>query len=384
MKTKYILITILVLILYYIGSYYIGWKIFDAFLAGSTSIQALIYWNCFIAVSLAYILGRVGQVFFPSALSNALIVLGAYWLGVYFYLLLIWLAFDATLLIVRSLGIVFTDYDAYSMGSILLSVVAVITVYGAWNARKPRHQEYTITIHKPCRYDKLQIVMVSDIHLGVLIGKDRLEDLVSRIDALKPDIVLLPGDILDENIGNFLDQYMQTVLQRLKPPLGVFGCLGSHEYVWGSAERTIHALQLAGITILRDQYVKVADSFYLVGRDDYYRDKVTDYPRKSLSGILADCDKSLPIILLDHNPANWDEACLNGVDLQLSGHTHNGQLFPLNLITRSHFKLDYGYLKQGQYQLIVSSGYGTWLIPIRVGTKPEIISIRLHFDKNKV
>jgi hypothetical protein len=384
MKTKFILLGALTLVVYGIGSYYAGLRILQSF--GTLPAQPFVicYWILFITVSLTYFLGRIGNIYFPGDLSDKMVWLGSYWLAILFYLCLFWLIIDALLFGAHILKIIPPGTTPYSLrlGISGLILAASIVGYGAWNARTPRVCHYQLKIDKKAnRFRELHVVLVSDLHLGLLVGKDRLELMIEMINRLQPDLVLFPGDILDENIGAFVENQMPEIFHKLKSRLGLFGSLGSHEYVWGHSEKALECLANSGITILRDAAVNIADSFYLVGRDDLFREQLTDNPRKQLSLILQNCDRTLPIILLDHRPEQLEEGQLQGVDLQLSGHTHHGQIFPLNIITKKVFTLDYGYLQKNSYQLIVSSGYGTWGPPIRVCTSSEIVDIKIIFDQ---
>ncbi|MEI7812106.1 MAG: metallophosphoesterase [Ignavibacteria bacterium] len=133
-----------------------------------------------------------------------------------------------------------------------------------------------------------------------------------------------------------------------------------------------------GVTMLRDKTIKINDDFYLVGRDDRALNQVRK--RKTIEELLQDIDKSKPIILMDHQPFNLDEAVHNGVDFQLSGHTHHGQLWPFNFITDRIYEVSWGFKKKGNTNFYVSSGYGSWGAPIRLGNRPEIVNIKLQFD----
>lgn len=138
-------------------------------------------------------------------------------------------------------------------------------------------------------------------------------------------------------------------------------------------------LEGAGVNVLRDRWLKVAGSFYVIGRDESSKARFTGEKRLDLQDLLKGVDNSLPLILLDHVPSQLQEAQAQGIDLQLSGHTHRGQLFPNQFITSKIFEDDWGLLRKGNYQIIVSSGFGTWGPPIRVGNKPEIVDITMRF-----
>ncbi len=382
MKTKYIMITILVLGIYCMTSYYIGLKLAGSLLAAASPAVTGLYWAVFAFLTAAYFLGRGGAMFYASALNDWLIWIGAYWLAFYFYLLLFWCAVDFSLWIGHLAGVIPLEITSNLpvVGRSIVLAVCLLVVYGIWVANSPQLRHYDIRIHKKTPVHSIHIIMISDLHLGLLVGRRRLENLVTAINQQKPDIVLLPGDILDENIGIFVDDNMPEILRRLRPKYGIFGCLGSHEYIWGDSEKTVQELSKANITLLRDQAVKIADSFYLAGRDDYYREKLTDSPRKPLKEILQDCDRALPIIMMDHQPVEVEAGEQQGIDLYIAGHTHHGQLFPLNFLTQAMFKLDWGYWHSGAFHMIVSSGFGTWGPPVRVGTQSEWVSINVQFD----
>ncbi|MDD3890657.1 MAG: metallophosphoesterase, partial [Syntrophomonadaceae bacterium] len=190
-----------------------------------------------------------------------------------------------------------------------------------------------------------------------------------------------PGDIVDEGVDLEAEQEMPAVLHSLHPQFGTYAVLGNHEYISDNAETTIGFLEQNGITVLRDQAVEIENCFYLVGRDDASRHRFNGSERLELPQIMNEVDASkLPVILLDHEPFNLGVSEQAGVDLQFSGHTHLGQIFPNNYITHAIYEQDWGYLRKNTLQLIVSCGYGTWGPPIRVGNRPEIVHVLVHFS----
>ncbi|WP_245754867.1 metallophosphoesterase [Pelosinus propionicus] len=266
----------------------------------------------------------------------------------------------------------------------IFMVTTCLIAYGTWNARHPVTINYEITIPKTAgtsSLETLQVVMVSDIHLGEIIDNRRLKRLVNRINQLEPDIVLIPGDIIDNEIDVLPNQNMIETFRKLRPKLGTYAVLGNHEYFDQQTDLAIQYLEQGNIHILRDQWTLVDNSFYVVGRDDLAKMRYTSSSRQDLKTIMEGIDHSLPIILLDHQPKNLQDAVDQGVDLQLSGHTHLGQLFPNSLITRQLYELDWGYLQKESLQVIVSCGFGTWGPPVRIGNSPEIINVTIHFAK---
>ena len=382
MRIKFLVMTAGLILLYGIGNYYIGLRLWQSIGVVAASELVHYYWIIFSFLAGSYFLGRIGAIYFPGKLSDKLIWSGSYWLGLSFYLCLLWLTYDALLMVIQSIGLLSMLINPYSLlsGILILGSSITIVIYGAWNAANPKIERYHITINKKVgSLDQLHIVSISDLHLGLLVGKKRLLKAVEMINELKPDLVLLPGDIIDETIGAFVENDMPQILCNIQSRFGVFGVLGSHEYIYGHSEKSLLYLKQAGITILRDSYTKIGEEIYLVGRDDVLRKDLVGTPRLPLSSILENCNREYPIILMDHQPVDLDEAELQGVDLQLSGHTHHGQIFPINLLTKKKFPIDWGYIRTNNYQMIVSSGYGTWGPPIRLGTVSEIVDIVIKF-----
>jgi predicted MPP superfamily phosphohydrolase len=192
----------------------------------------------------------------------------------------------------------------------------------------------------------------------------------------------MPGDIVDETVTAEIEAEFSAVMRRIRAPLGVFAVAGNHEFYSG-LERNLACIRACGIKVLEDEAVGVAGAFVLVGR----RDPSSLAPLETRLPIRAILQKQgfddrLSVILLDHQPAHLEEANRAGVALQLSGHTHAGQLFPLDLINRMVWELNWGYLRKGDTQYYVTSGVGTWGPPVRTGSRPEIVRIHLTFGED--
>ena len=223
--------------------------------------------------------------------------------------------------------------------------------------------------------------MVSDIHLGTIVQSDTLSKMVKTVNELKPDLILFAGDVFEENIEPSEKQQVSDNFRKLSAPYGVFAVLGNHEYIGSNADETIKYLGDSGVKVLRDSVQQIDGSFYLIGRDDISGARYNGAPRQDLKNLMDGVDRSLPVLLMDHQPSHLDEPVQQGVDLQLSGHTHAGQLFPIRLVTSRIFEDDWGLMRKGDFQLIVSSGYGTWGPPIRLGNTPEVVDIMIKFNK---
>ena len=341
----------------------------------------------FIVLASAYLVSR-----FLERTNLFLIHDGLYWIGSFWFAIMLY-AFLATVLadFTRLLNMLFHFLpEKQSSAYVLLkqivffttfSIIAILLVYGYWNARHPGVKSMEMQVNKSAGERKeLKIAMVSDIHMGVLFGKRRMEKMVRDINALKPDIILLAGDILDEVQRPIFYHQTGEPLKKLSAPLGVYGITGNHEYI-GGIKTAVNYIESLGIKLLRDTVVLIGNSFYLAGRDDKDEPRFNGKNRKELNEILCEgqIDPAKPLILMDHQPFKLEQAVKNGVDLQLSGHTHHGQFWPINYITSKTYEVSWGYKKKENTHVYVSCGYGFWGPPIRIGNKPEIVNIMLKF-----
>ncbi|MGC7872795.1 metallophosphoesterase [Desulfosporosinus sp. SYSU MS00001] len=377
----FILIGIVFFLVYGGINYYIGLRGWQALFSYIPFIPFKAYWFVFALISLSYLIARFLQKFLPQGLYEGLNLIGAYWMAFMFYFLLIIAAIDLLRLVNHIFHLIpLKESLNPAFGLAIFVLVLGIVGFGAWNARNPRINHYDITIAKQAgSLKQLHVVMVSDIHLGTIIHNSYLTKMVGMINQLHPDLVLFAGDVFDENVEAVNKQEMTEAFEKLKAQYGAFAVLGNHEYIGGNAEEAAKYLDAAGVRVLKDSSQEIDGSFYLVGRDDRSGSRYNGVQRKSLQTLLQGVNHSLPIIVMDHQPLQLEEPVQQGVDLQLSGHTHAGQLFPIRLITRRIFEDDWGYLKKGNFQLIVSSGYGTWGPPIRLGNTPEIVDITIKF-----
>jgi hypothetical protein len=344
----------------------------------------------FLIVSLSFIVGRLLERVWSSPFSDGLIMMGSFWLSAMLYFVIALLFIDILRLINHFVTIfpsVITanivqakQYLAYSV----TLVVLIVIVAGSYNARSPKTKTLNLTIQKKMQSVKsMNIVVASDIHLGTVIGKYRFDKIVSHINSLNPDLVLLPGDIVDEDVTAVINDNVGESLRNIESKFGVFAVTGNHEYI-GGVERSCRFLTKNGITMLRDSSVLINDIVYLVGREDRTINRFTGKQRKSLGELMTNINKSFPIILMDHQPLQLEDAVMNGIDVQLSGHTHNGQLWPLNYIAERIYEVSWGYLKKDDTHIYVSCGVGTWGPPVRLGNTPEIVNIILNFGNENV
>ncbi|MCL6611968.1 MAG: metallophosphoesterase [Peptococcaceae bacterium] len=377
-------ITTVFLLLYFFMSYYIGRKGFIALGRPASGLNRTIYWVFFSLLVIPFPAAALSGNFLPETAGQWLAVWGGYSVVGVSYIFLLALLIDILRLLDRHTGFVPAAIREHKktppvIASLALTAVAAILAYGSWNARNPVITEYDLTVHKKAgSLQQIKIALVSDIHYGPVVDIRRVEKLAGIMNELRPDIILLAGDITEgvprlEKVREFTG-----LMARMPAKLGIFAVTGNHDRgLRGNDGELLNCFKEAGINILRDNCVKIADSFYLAGRD--YPRRQSGQGRKDLADLLKGIDPSMPLILLDHQPVDLEKARDCGADLQLSGHTHVGQVFPVNLITGQLYELDWGLLRRGSYHLIVSSGYGTWGPPLRVGNRPEVVSITVKF-----
>jgi uncharacterized protein len=368
MRQKIIFRVILLLTIYTALSIYIGWNgwvwLHSAFGLHDKWIYSLIVG----ILSYSYIIGR------SLKRMSYFRIIGSYWFAIIQYSLLI---FPITNLIVWILINVGLREDTLIIwaGVGVLATFVFIFLYGTYSAYSPVVRTYSIVIPKHGnKRSNLRIAMASDMHFGTLSGLTHLLRLVEGVNNLQPDLILLPGDIIDDDPDPFIEKKMGDVMKELSAPLGVYGVLGNHEYYGGAIPGFVKEMERIGVTILQDEIIKVDDSFYLVGRKDK-----TDSKRQPMQDLITNISSSLPIIMMDHQPAEIKQAEKFGVDLLLSGHTHKGQMAPNHLITRKMYDLDWGHQKFNQLHAIVSSGFGFWGPPLRIGSRSEIVQIDITF-----
>lgn len=220
--------------------------------------------------------------------------------------------------------------------------------------------------------DSLKVVMVSDIHLGEVIGKKEAEKLVAISNAEHPDMVVIVGDLVDYESRFAENEHIENIFKQLEAPLGVYSTYGNHEYRANriAKERWIRKFS----TLLKDSVASPDNSFYLIGRDDFVNKK-----RKALHQLMAGIDTTKPIIVLDHQPWSFAEMRMNRADLGLHGHTHNGQLWPYPLVMKWIYECAYGYYRKGGVQHFISSGYGCAGPAYRIGTRSEVVVLHIRF-----
>lgn len=379
------MIITLFLVLYGLMSYYIGRKGWIALGKPRSRAGLILYFIVLFLFILPFPLAEVGENLLPASLVPWLTIWGGYSMVAVLYVFLLVMIIDLVRLIDRWLNLVPAAIKEHKRTPLVLGVAAILLVsiavaYGGWNAQNPVVKRYHVAVDKEAgSLKQLHVAMISDIHYGPIIDVERIERLAKMVEELKPDIVLLAGDITDGSLPPGEAGKLASALGKIEAPYGTFAVPGNHDRdLREDDSELMQALKEAGIHILKDHTVSVGNQFQLIGRDDLSR-RYNESQRKELKELMKGVDPAKPIILMDHQPVELDQAQANRVDLQLSGHTHNGQIFPANLITGMIYELDWGMLKKDSYHLIVSCGFGTWGPPLRIGNHPEVVSITMNF-----
>jgi predicted MPP superfamily phosphohydrolase len=328
--------------------------------AGSSGLRATLY-----TLSFSFIAASLLSFRYSNLLVRLFYWIAAIWLGFlnFFFLAacLCWLA---------SLVLALMKWEANwrLVAGAMFTVALVAGVYGLLNARWIRTRRIAVQIpNLPESWLGRRAVMLSDLHLGNINGQRFCRRMVTMTAGLKPDIVFLPGDLFDGTHTD-LDQLIAP-LKDLTPPFGMYFSTGNHEEFTGSAEY-LAAIERAGLRVLQNEKITV-DGVHIAGvpfRDSTYPIRL----RATLEGMRLSTDE--PSILLNHMPSRLPIVEQAGVSLQLSGHTHGGQVFPITWFTRRIFgKFTYGLHSFGALQVYTSYGAGTWGPPMRLGTYPEIV-----------
>lgn len=318
----------------------------------------------------ALVLGFAGS-------SRLLKAIGFYWMGAMVYLLLFFLLGDAALLLARLVHLRLPSF-AVRITALILAIVTVIG--GVIHADQIQTKTYDVSLAGHASLPETSIVLITDVHLGALRSEKRLEKIVEAVNAAQPDLVCIAGDFFDSHYAAIRepDQAM-ALMKQLNAPLGVYACPGNHD-AGSSYTQMEDFLSACGVRLLKEEAIVIDDRLVLAGRlDSSPIGKQGGFSRGELTRVLADMPADLPVVVMDHNPANLSEYG-SETDLLLCGHTHRGQIFPGSLITRQLYTVDYGCLaaSASSPHVVVSSGAGAWGMPMRVGTDCEVVLIRLN------
>jgi predicted MPP superfamily phosphohydrolase len=376
---RFIITITFTLIVYSSINYYIGWHVTEWLRVIGISYIPALFWSLFGFIAYGYIGGRIPLPSRVRPIGRLLKVVGSYYIFIMEMGFLLFLIGDLAGLFVRLAGSYTDDYTLYA-GSTILAIILFLLVIGSRNAWSPIIRRYELTIDKPAGSAQKEwtVAVASDLHLGNIVGRRHLRRLVDRVNAMAPDLILLPGDVIDDTIEPFIRNKMSEILGELRAKHGIYAVLGNHEYYGGHIDSYLIEMNKIGIRVLRDESVEIAGSLYVAGRKDKTAESTDPSKRLAVGELLSPLNLSKPVILLDHQPTKFSEAEDAGADIMLSGHTHRGQFAPNHLFTRRLFELDWGYMRKGLMHVVVSSGFGTWGPPIRIGSRSEIIQLKIR------
>lgn len=372
MNFLFVILILAILVAALFGSHFFIYFSLIKFL-NISAINAKIWLAVIIFIlAVSFILSSALAHYSENIFSNMLYFSSGLWLGIAVNLIV---AFFVSWFIIGLARMTGYQFDHRYLA--ILSVVFAIfyTSYGVWNAYHPEIKDITVKINNlPEAWKGKTAVQLSDIHLGHILGKKFLSGVVQKVNAQKPDIVFITGDLFDGMNGQ-LDNLVRP-LDDISAPLGSYFVTGNHETYLG-VSKALAALNKTPVKVLHDQMVNI-DGMQILG---------VSYPERGENKNIEETVKNIsgfnpndPSILLYHNPAQEAQAKASGVNLQLAGHTHGGsQLFPLQIITRLIYgKYYYGLFQEGNFSIYTSAGVGTWGPTVRTNEAPEIVVI--HFE----
>lgn len=334
-----------------------------------------------------------------SAVAIVIRRISTYWIGIMLYSLLYVVLFDLLRLIAKHTKLkntlLFSRGSVISIGSVVVACAVATCLYGIFNARNIKVNEYSVTVNKSCGSDKhLKAVLVADLHMGYAIGVDHITNMVEKINEQNADIVIIAGDIFDNSYDGMDDpEGIKAQLKSIKSKYGVYAVYGNHDidekilmgftFDWGgkqlNSEKMTNFIKECDIKLINDESVLINDEFYLVGRRDTDKPGTEDGTRAEISELTKDLDKTKPILVLSHEPDELQKTADAGADIDFSGHTHDGQLFPGNLTIGLFWENPCGMIKKDNMYSIVTSGVGVYGTFMRVGTDAEICTVDIDF-----
>jgi len=349
-------------------NFYVATRLFqwsDIFLPTNGVVFAVVYVG--LAVSLL-----VGYAPLPVRARKVASWIGGHWTGLFVYLLMFFFVADLVLAVGRVVKVEPTTGVRFGEGLVVVLLAAGVVGYGLYNARRIVHVSYDVRLPG---VSGMTIVVVSDLHLGSVGSGRNFAKVVAEVNAVDADLVCLVGDIFNDDYQLVPGSAQQT-LESIRCA-HVYACLGNHDSARHGFDEMVSLLERSGVRVLKDEYEAVG-GITLVGRLDCSPISTTgDLKRTDTAQLMATIG-TRPVVVMDHNPGTIDEYGAE-TDLILAGHTHRGQMFPANLITRAIYAVDYGYYRKdgSSPQVIVTSGAGTWGIPLRIASNSEVVCVVL-------
>lgn len=387
--------------LYVIGNVYICFRALQWLAACSQRTRKPAFRIPFITVYI-FLAASIGLAFIMphSHIQRIIAHISTYWFGIVLYIILVLGIAELTRFILKHTKIVPAGFLSSRKtfiitGFICIAVIASVSFYGIYSATHAVDTFYEVDIDKDGgKLDELNIALVADLHLGYTIGADMMRQMVKKINAQNPDIILIAGDIFDNDYDAIDNpEELIGILSGLRSKYGAYAVYGNHDaaekilagFTFPSSEKKMSDIRMddflkrAGIQLITEETLLIDDSFYLVGRADEERPGRGVDERKTPVEIMDELDRSKPVLVMEHEPKFLQEIADAGIDLHLCGHTHDGQTFPANLTTDIVWENPAGYLKKNNMHSIVTSGIGLFGPNMRVGTKSEVVHIKVNF-----
>ncbi|MDX9871056.1 MAG: metallophosphoesterase [Clostridia bacterium] len=376
-----IIFVVIVIVSFYGGAnFYIGRGMYQWLSLLFPHINARIFAGAYMFFALSLIIGFLPL---PAAVKRILSWLGAHWMGIFVYLLMLFLVADLVIFLGSILKIIPSpapQSTRFYAGLLVILLTAGLVGYGIYNANQIQYVSYDVQTKKTAAAADMKIVLLSDLHLGAVNSEKNLARIVQGVNNLEPDLVCLAGDIFNDDYYALRNPSEAIALfKSITATYGVYACLGNHDG-GNTFDEMLRFLEQSNIKLLNDEYVIIDERLVLFGRvDPSPIGGFGELKRKDITAAIASLDTDIPVIVMEHTPSDLEQYGRE-VDLVLAGHTHRGQIFPANLITKALFLVDYGHYRKDadSPHIIVTSGASTWGMPMRVGTDNEIVSILLH------
>ncbi len=352
---------------------YIAFRLYQAFFK-KYNMWLIIF--IFLILFSTFLIARILVKTFGIHIPNSIIFATHLILAFTNYLFIYLAATDIIRLIFKLLHTPFLSHKVQMIIVLVLTLVTII--YGYINSHNTKITAYTVTLKKELK-ENITIAALSDLHIGADMSPKKLSKEVQIINNMKPDVIFIIGDIIDNNIKDLTQAHIHE-LKKLNAPLGVYAVIGNHDYYSSDAETIKKLLTQADINTLIDNVTYIQEKgVYIIGRDSLRHTNDDGSMRQNIKTLYDKVeDKAKPVIILDHVPKGLKDGKSINADIQISGHTHDGQTFPLNLIVRKMTLLSRGMLMDDGFYYIVSSGIGLWGPPVRVGTDAEILLINVY------
>lgn len=345
-----------------------------------------IFFVIFWFVAFSYPIARSMSNVMNNFIYDIILWIGSFWFAFMLYFVLLLLLIDLIRLLHKYFSLLpqslFVNYEKTKkkLSLIVIFFATIIVLYGFYNSTDIKIKTIELVIPKKnAQVDSLKILFFADTHLTPVNNGRTLDQIVEITNARKIDAVLLAGDVVDD-LSHHLYRYgLNDKLKKIQTKYGIIMANGNHEWIVG-IEDAQKFLKDSRLIVLRDSIITIANSLQIAGREDKSLTRYVNYDRKTIEQLAANLNPDFPSVVLDHQPFELNRTADAGFDIQLSGHTHHGQMFPFNLITSIIYEISWGYKKIGNSHFYVTSGVGTWGPPVRIGSDAELVEIILRFE----